>query len=319
MRVHLVDERRRPLPGVRIQAAHLHRPGRGGAATFFDVEEFIVAADQTRIAEFDAIPAEALPPLVFGSGTSGYFVYEQATFDPAEPVTDLTVVATRLPVLRVQVTYPDGRPALGARVHYTERRYGRNRSFSMGEHLYHSAGEMDVTTFEGDSYCVVSATSDRFVSAMEARVARMGEPLRPVHLVLQPGARVHGTLTVGKNRRPAANESVTLIERDDANYSKLPEDERLPRTLTRAELAHPAIDIPWYATTDADGRFEFYAAPGRYVIGAERVYFNEVAKAKDPKALFAGGANEVEIKDQKDIEINLHREGSASARKPKSR
>ena len=40
-----------------------------------------------------------------------------ATFDPAEPLSEFTVVATEVPLLRVQVTYPDGRPALGAWVH----------------------------------------------------------------------------------------------------------------------------------------------------------------------------------------------------------
>jgi hypothetical protein len=174
---------------------------------------------------------------------------------------------------------------------------------------------MDVTTFEGDSYCVVSATSDRFVSAMEARVARMGEPLRPVHLVLQPGARVHGTLTWGKDRRPAANESIALIQRDEENYSKLPEDERLPRTLPLAQRTHVAIDIPFHATTDAQGRFEFDAAPGRYVIGAERVYLNELVKAKNLKDLFADGATEFEIKDQKEITVDLHCDVPPSARK----
>ena len=315
MRVHLVDERRRPLAGVRVRAAYFQRPGRGGAATFSVVEEFVVAADRTGMVEFDAIPAEALPPLVFESGTRGYFIYEPATFDPAEPVTDLTVVATRLPVLRVQVTYPDGRPALGAQIRYTARLYGSGGSASIGNHWNDSAGESEIHAFHSDAYCVVSATSSGFASSMAARVARMGEPLRPVHLVLQPAARVHGTLTVGKDRRPAANEPIALIQRDEENYSKLPEDERLPRTLPLAQLAHVAIDIPFHATTDEQGRFEFDAAPGRYVIGAGRVPLNKLVKATDLKDLFPGGANEFEIKDQKEITVDLHCDVPPSARK----
>jgi hypothetical protein len=67
-------------------------------------------------------------------------------------------------------------------------------------------------------------------------------------------------------------------------------------------------EISVYTTTDAQGVCEFDAAPGRYVIGAGRVYFNEIAKAKDVKGLFPDGPREFEIKAQKDIEINLHRE-----------
>ncbi len=319
MRVHLVDERRRPLPGVRVQAGYFQRPNRGGAAMLSGIDELSVVSDRAGIAEFDAIPAEASPPVVFRSATKSYFIYEPATFDPAEPVTDLTVVATRVPVLRVQVTYPDGRPALGAQIRYTARLYGRFGSASIGNHWIDSAGESEIYAFHSDAYCVVSATSGRFASTMAARVARMGEPLRPVHLVLQPAARVHGTLTVGKDRRPAVNESVALIERDDGNYTKLPEDERLPRTLPLAALTDVAMEIPFHATTDAQGRFEFDAAPGRYVIGAGWVYLNELVKAKNLKDLFADGATDFEIKDQKDIEINLHREQPSPAKRPRTR
>ena len=316
MRVHLVDDRRRALPGVRVHMQVLHRPNRGGQVVLFGIQEFEVASDQAGIAEFEAIPAEATSPLAFHTLTTGYFLYEQATFNPADPVTDVTAVATQLPVLRVQVTYPDGRPALGAEVHYTWRTYGPRRTarFQIGELLYDSAGEMDVADFRGDSYCVVSARSGGFASALAAHVARMGEPLRPVHLVLQPVAHVHGTLTWGKDHRPDANEPVTLIERDDGNYSKLPEGERLPRTLPLADLAHVAIDVPVHATTDAEGRFEFEVPPGRYVIGPGAVYLNdEFAKAKDVKDLFDEATSEFEIKDQNQIEINLHREEPSSA------
>jgi hypothetical protein len=312
VRVHLVDDRRRALPGVRVQMQVLQRPNRGGQVALFGLDEFEVTSDRAGIAAFEAIPAEASSPLAFHTLTLGYFLYERADINPADAVTDLTVVATRLPVLRVQVTYPDGRAALGAKVHYTWRTYGLRRTgrtgrFNIGERLYDSAGEMDVASFQGDAYCVVSARSRGFASALTARVARMGEPLRPVHLVLQPAAHVHGTLTWGKDHRPDADEPVTLIERDDDNYSKLPEGERLPRTLPLAELAHVAIDVPSHAATDKQGRFEFEAPPGRYVIGPGWVYVNDdFANARDVKDLF-DGTSEFEIKDQKDVEINLHR------------
>ncbi len=319
LQVHVVNERRRPLPGIRIRAGYLKRPGKGGGMNLPNIDEFLATADSTGMAQFDAIPAETLPPVVLQHATVGYYVWENATFNPAEPLTDVTVVATRLPVLRIEVTYPDGRPAPGAHVLYTARNYGAAKSFFIGDLSAYPAGERDVHSFRGDAYCVVSATIRGFASGMTVRVARMGEPLRPVHLVLQPAARVHGTLTVGKDHRPAANQSVALIERDDDNYSKLPEDERLPRTLPLAERTHVTMEIPFHATTDEQGRFEFDVAPGRYVIGAGNVYLNELVKAQNLKDLFADGATEFEIKAQKDIEINLHCDVPSSARKRPSR
>jgi hypothetical protein len=317
-RVHLVDQRRRPLSGVRVVALVLERPNRGGRAGFLiAVPEFGVVSDQAGIAEFRAIPAEATW-LSLQSMTSGYSGGVSANLDPGDPQTDLTLVVARLPVLRVQVSWPDGRPALGARIDGTTRYYPANRrgrSLSSGiARSYDAAGEIAAASFSNDAYCVVSARSKGFVSTTETRVARIDEPMRPVHLVLQPAVHVHGRLTWGKDHQPDANDAVTLVERDD-HYAKLPEEERLPRTLPRAELAHVAIDIPHHATTDAQGRFDFEVAPGRYVIGAGAIYpmSQGVDKSKDVALLFDEATREFEITDQKQIEVNLEREDLSTA------
>ena len=41
-------------------------------------------------------------------------------------------------------------------------------------------------SFHSDAYCVVSATVEGYATPLQARVVRMGEPLRPVHLVMRP-------------------------------------------------------------------------------------------------------------------------------------
>jgi hypothetical protein len=315
VRVHVVDGRRRPLPGVHVQTVALVRPNRGGQAALYGVPEFDVASDQEGIAEFKAIPVDTVTPIHLSTPAMGQSLFAQLTFNLADPVTDFTVVARQLPVLRVQVTMPDGRPALGARIRCTWRPFfvhgiGPLRT---SEHLYNLAGEMDVVAFTSDAYCVVTATVDGFASTLEARVARMEEPVRPVHFVLQPAVHVRGRLTWGKEHHPDANEAVTLVERDVDNYSKLPEEERLPRTHPLADLAHVAIDNPRYATTDDEGRFDFEAPPGRYVIGVGAVYLNrETAPAEDVADLFDETPREFEVKDRKEIEINLEREDLSS-------
>ena len=306
LRVHVLNERHRPLPGIRILASYVERPNRGGGERLSQIDEFVATADATGTAQFDAIPIEALSYVSLSSGNVGYYIQGRATFAPAETLTEVTVVATEIPVLRVQVTYPDGRPALGAQVHYSGHLYGRIGNWSSGDQLYDSPGETVVTTFRAVAYCVVSATTDGFASKMEARAVRMAEPLRPVHLILKPATRLHGTFTVGKERRPAANEWVTLVERDQDNYSQLPEAERLPRTLPLADLAHVAVDLPRHTRTDEQGRFQFDAAPGAYLLGAGYESAGEFRKVKDAKEAFPDGAREFEIKDQKEIVIDLH-------------
>jgi hypothetical protein len=315
VRVHVRDERRRPLPGVRICMRYLERPQRGDGVTVSQIDEFVVTADSTGTAEFAAVPREALSETAFQSATVGFYAMDYATLKSSAPLTEVTFILRPIPVLRVQVTYSDGRPALGARVRYAARLYSRNSYASIGEHLYHAAGEAVVHAFHSDAYCVVSATIEGFTSKLEARVARMGEPMRPVQLVLRPATRVQGALTAGKDRRPAPNEAVTLIERDRDNYAKLPEDERLPRTLPIAEREHVAMDLPLYATTDEQGRFQFDAAPGAYLIGAGHVALGDFRRAKDVKEAFPEAAREFVIKDEKEIAIDLHVDVSPSARK----
>jgi hypothetical protein len=79
------------------------------------------------------------------------------------------------------------------------------------------------------------------------------------------------------------------------------------------------MDIPLYATTDAQGCFEFFAAPGRYLVGPGTVYLNRLLKAENVKTLFVEGANEFQIKDQPEIEINLHCERLSAPRKSRSK
>ncbi|HEX4071796.1 MAG TPA: carboxypeptidase-like regulatory domain-containing protein [Planctomycetaceae bacterium] len=316
VRVHVVDGRRRALPGVRVQTDAIVRANRGGQAFLYGVPEFDVVSDQQGIAEFNAIPVDAMTPLNLSTPAMGQSLYAQLTFNPADPVTEFTVVARQLPVLRVQVTWPDGRPALGARIHYSWRPYfvGRIGPLHTSTRLYDAAGDLDLVSFTSDAYCVVTATSDGFVSAMEARVARLEEPVRPVHLVLKPAVHVRGTLTWGKEHRPDENDAVTLVERDDDLYAKLPEEERLPRTHPLADVAHVAIDVPLRETTDDRGRFDFEVPPGRYVIGPGAVYLSaESEKTTNVADLFDEPTREFEIKDQKQVEINLEREDPSAA------
>jgi hypothetical protein len=244
---------------------------------------------------------------------------DYAALKSSAPQTEVTVILRPIPVLRVQVTYPDGRPALGARVNYNGNQYGRNRSMFSGGSLYQTPGETVTHAFHGDAYCVVSATIEGYASKLEARVVRMDEPLRSVHLVLKPATRLHGTLTVGKEGRPAANESVTLIQRDQDNYSRLPEDERLPRTLPLAEREHVTMDLLLHTATDEQGRFQFDAAPGAYLIGAGHVALADIRRVKDVKEAYPEGARELEIKGEKEITIDLHSDAPPSAIKRSAR
>ena len=105
---------------------YLERPQRGDGVTVSQIDEFVATADSTGTAEFTAVPSEALPETAFQSATVGFYEMDYAALKSSAPLTEVTVIVRRIPVLRVQVTYPDGRPALGARVLYRRGNTVRN-------------------------------------------------------------------------------------------------------------------------------------------------------------------------------------------------
>jgi hypothetical protein len=111
---------------------------------------------------------------------------------------------------------------------------------------------------------------------------------------------VHGQITAGQGRLPLANEQILLIQQDEDNYAKLPADERLP------QVREFAANIRIGQTTDAEGRFVFSAAPGRYVLVAEPLLRGGVTNPEDLKTLVDHGAKEFQVKDENDIELNPH-------------
>ncbi len=196
--------------------------------------------------------------------------------------------------VRLQVTYSDGRPAPEASTRFTLRPLAGGTPT-----LGYNTRKRGHIPLAADAYCVVSATSDGFASPIVARVARMASPAEPVHLILKPAVRVHGQITAGKDRLPLANERFFVIQRDEGNYAKLPADERLPQVSQIAANIH----VSW--TTDADGRFTFFAAPGRYVlVPGGRFLVRTGADPDDVETLLKNGAKEFQVKDEKDIELN---------------
>jgi hypothetical protein len=308
MRLHLVDERHRPLAGVGVSVGFVQRPNKGDGVANLQIDEFRLITDREGIAEFDAIPVESSPALWFHSTTLGYFFLAHPGFNRNEPTTDFEVVAEQQPVLRVEVTLPDGRPAIGAQIEFVSRPIGdrvdargnrRTGGGTIGTNHLYSGGVAPLFAFSEDAYCLVRATSGHLASPAKRLVVRPPAPLLPVHLVLQPGIRVHGSVTVGKDGHAAANEHVTLLLLDD-QYSKLSEDEQPPG------IPNASIDMPYYARTDAEGRFEFFVAPGHYILGIGTIYFSDILKAKDTKTLFVAGASEFQLPEKSEVEVNLH-------------
>jgi hypothetical protein len=193
------------------------------------------------------------------------------------------------------VVHADGRPAAGAHVGAIGRGYAK--SYVQGGQC-DAAGALKLALQSG-LYYVFRAYQGTKRTREFTRVVVADRPLAPLKIVLQPARRIYGTLTRGPEKRPAANEPVTLYWLDDQSYNKLPPEERLPNPSN--DSAPIALKVSSHVQTDGQGRFEFLVAPGRYyLLSPEKMRRLSLLEA-DLSVL-----PQVDVTDQAEARIDVH-------------
>jgi len=168
----------------------------------------------------------------------------------------------RAAIVKGTVTFSDGRPAGGVVIYIAAQ--GHESGSANVQRVWATSGAFELP-FNADCYCHFTAVSNDQVSRSETRLVRVGQPVEPVHLVLQLAGRVHGTLTIGKDNRPVTERQLSLYERPKLEYWELPkEQQQLPNPNGSRKIVAPRIVRS--TNTDAMGSFTFFVAPGRYYL-----------------------------------------------------
>jgi len=193
-------------------------------------------------------------------------------------------------LIRVKVTYPDGRPVSNARVTFTMANSAGPRSDMWGE--CSSDGTCQRSAKPGSS-CLLTAAINGWASPVTTAI--VGADNGPIHLVVQRAAHIRGTITAGKEHRVVPGAYVVLFQRSDSK----PTAEQVSRF---GELSNVPQEVAHYSRADAQGRFEFFAAPGRYrIVGGSAPSFSGAEPTK-----------QFDVKEPKDIEIDLHQDRPGS-------
>jgi hypothetical protein len=294
MQIRLFDEAtNKPVPGIQVRARAFRLANKGGS--FYPRSmEFSKTSDQSGFVTFRTIPNELQNPFQFSVDGPNYSA-PPLKWDPKRSSNKTSILMKRVSydLLPGSVRYPDGKPGAEARLHIVTSGGGGTSNF----HVYWDSDGKFETRTAPNLYALFFAAKGHDVSNVASRVILKGRAVEPVDLVLEPGTRLYGVFTAGKQRRPVASATVYLVNPDPGNYAKLPDAQKLaPSTGPNS----PQLNLVHPARTDAQGAFEFFVPPGRYYFTGTLpgVVTGADGRIPDP----------IDIKSHKSVEINLHKD-----------
>jgi protocatechuate 3,4-dioxygenase beta subunit len=260
--VKVVDRDGGPLAGVRVYPWYFQKPKKG-ADLNSGLPDFNRVTDANGVAEFDYIPADNQGKINFWTRLDGYCTPDRCLVEPKAERTE--TVATLYPMVSVTGTTVDeqGRPVGDADVRVIGESYAFDR-FS-GQTKAADDGSFEILVYP-DMYYMFAADHEKLASPPHMMMIGR-EQLDNVRIVMQPGTRFYGQFTAGPDKSPVAKASVSLIQTDNESYYKLPSDKKFPGPT----VGRKGIQLQSHrnVTTDDQGRFEFFAAPGgNYLIRA---------------------------------------------------
>jgi protocatechuate 3,4-dioxygenase beta subunit len=253
VRVKAVDSANRPVAGIPVYPWYVQQRGRPEEVNLGNCDAALVTTDASGTAVFDWLPADFERAIPFMPFSRGYGYAEQVAIKEGDPAAEVTLPVLRRAKVSGLVRWPDGRPAAGIMVEASgagpAHRYGRGSAWTRPDGSY----EMLV---ESEEAYVVAVVDDRWAAPSHVGVlVREDQPVGGLDFQLAEGTIVRGTVTVGPERRPVANQWLNLTLR----AGEIPEAIKKPGDNTYHEVRHSRG-----ATTDAQGRFRFCVGPGTY-------------------------------------------------------
>ncbi len=174
---------------------------------------------------------------------------------------------------------------------------GRWGGFCDEEGLSHAIG------LQQDAYCVVA--QERTLRFAGRRVSSpQGEPVETLRVIVRTTARARH-LTVGKDRRPVARAAVCLFSETTAPAAATPRTSGCSGTALPISLA-----ITHYGETDEQGHFEFFSTRVLFAHGRDSPFHVRLigTDSVSTSALLDEGANEFEVTNQGEVEVDLHQD-----------
>jgi 5-hydroxyisourate hydrolase-like protein (transthyretin family) len=286
VRVHVVDQNHKPITGMRVSPRSVWFTKRGVTFLIPEDDVFQPQTDAAGVAAFRYLPAAQSTFLEFHAHTDPHWAATPARVAARSSSTEPTIVVYPRERARGTVVTAEGKPAAGATIELSGSSYEFEQIRDVREADANGVFELWLAP---ESYYAFEARGDKTVSAMLRRIVRAGAPVEPLKFVLEPATRVHGRVVRAKDKSPLSRVYVGLQLKMINEYYKLPKDQQLPNpgNSRRGIFANIYRGMP----SGSDGQFEFYVAPGQYI-----VQLNTLWRA-DPI--------QIDVTHQKDLVVDL--------------
>jgi beta-lactamase regulating signal transducer with metallopeptidase domain len=265
------------LEGVDFVPWSIQKKGRLGYVNIGGALKSMTArTDREGIAVFDWIPRDLHQGVTALHLNDAYSLPDSPHFDPAKPVQPLLAKLFRNVRISGKVTLPNSKPAAGILLQIEGRgntnHYFRNVVRTKGDGTY------SLLVYPNQSY-LIAVTDDKWATgSIQGLQVREDEPREDLDFRLTKGTLIQGKITLGRNKRPAADQGVMLIEQGAP----------IPPAL-RGNWGHGREELVRWATADKDGRYSIRVGPGEY------------------KFYQSGDKQEnLIVKDERTIERNFH-------------
>ena len=234
------DSAGKPIPNIEFIPWTIQKKGRledcnvAGASL---LRGACATTDKDGVATFDWLPYDMVGGTTFLCASDRYHCPKPAFFDPADADKQLTTRLLRLANMDGKLTLPDGKPAGGILLQIEGR--GETNHYFRGVVRTKADGTWSLPVYPNQTYVVAVTAENWAAKSRKDIVTKEDEKISGLDFKLAKGTLVHGRVTLGKDKKPAANQTITLIEN---------------RTLVR------------WATSDKDGNYAIRLGDGAYEI-----------------------------------------------------
>jgi RNA polymerase sigma factor (sigma-70 family) len=240
VQVRAVDSSGKPLPNIKLMAWTITKRKRLYECNLCNsgmLDGVISTTDKNGVATFDWIPLDLTEDITFLCRSPGWYQPDKPHFTPSQPNAPLTAQLFRLVPISGKVSLPDGKPASGILIQAEGR--GTCSNYYRGKARTQADGTWNLEVYPGQTYVVAITNNDWAAPSQTGLLIKEGETRKGLDFRLGKGTLVIGKATVGKENKPAADQTVTFLENN---------------TLVR------------WSKTDKDGNYQIRLGDGGYEI-----------------------------------------------------